>query len=400
VTDLASRSAVRRLALSRLISVTGSAAAYTALMATIYDRTNHSPWWLALTLLLTFGIGGLLGPVAGHLGDVFDRRRVMLISDLASAAFFLGMALVGSPLALIGFAFGSAVADLPFMAASRAAIPNLVDVESDLAWANSWVSIGVNAGITLGPVLGGVLVATVGGRWVFAANALTYVLSFALVWSVHRPFSSVRDEDEDAAHRGVVAGFRFIRRDPVLLRIVLAFGVMVLGLGMSMVADRPLAEHFGVGDVGFGAIISCWGLGSVIGSFLGRRLTERTEQRWIVFGVAGISATALGMGFAPAYWPILVFVFANGVFDAITIVADQGIKQRRTPDVVRSRVMAASEAVWQITLALGYALSGAVLAVFGAQGLYVVAGITSGAAALMLLPMLGKAPVRLAPVEG
>jgi MFS family permease len=400
VTDLTSRTAVRRIALSRLISVTGSAAAYTALMATIYERTNRSPWWLALTLLLTFGIGGLLGPVAGHLGDIFDRRRVMLVSDLASVGFFLGMALVGSPVALIGLAFGSAVADLPFIAASRAAIPNLVDDEADLAWANSWVSIGMNAGITLGPVLGGVLVATVGGRWVFAANALTYLVSFVLVWSVHRPFSSVRDEEEEEAHRGVVAGFRFIRRDPVLLRIVVAFGVMVLGLGMGMVADRPLAEHFGVGDVGFGAIISCWGLGSVVGSFLGRRLTERTEPRWIVFGVAGIAGTALGMGFSPVYWPILVFVFANGVFDAITIVADQGIKQRRTPDAVRSRVMAASDAVWQITLALGYALSGAVLAVFGAQGLYVVAGITSGVAAIMLLPMLGREPAGLAPVEG
>jgi MFS family permease len=395
-----SRTAVRRVALSRLISVTGSAAAYTALMATIYERTDHSPWWLAVTLLLTFGIGGLLGPVAGHLGDIFDRRRVMLVSDLASAAFFLGMALVGSPLALLGFAFGSAVADLPFLAASRAAIPSLVDDEADLAWANSWVSIGVNAGITLGPVLGGVLVATVGGRWVFAANAVTYLLSFALVWSVHRPFSAVRDEEEAAAHRGVVAGFRFIRRDPVLLRMVVAFGVMVLGLGMSMVADRPLAEHFGVGDVGFGAIISCWGLGSVVGSFLGRRLREETEPRWLVYGVVGIAATALGMGFSPAYWPILVFVFANGIFDAITIVADQGIKQRRTPDVVRSRVMAASEAVWQTTLALGYALSGAVLAAFGAQGLYVVAGLTSGVAAFMLLPMLGKQPARLAPMEG
>jgi MFS family permease len=401
MTDLTSRIAVRRIAVSRLISVTGSAAAYTALMATIYERTDHSPWWLAVTLLLTFGIGGLLGPVAGHLGDIFDRRKVMLISDLASAAFFLGMGLVSGPTALIAFAFGSAVADLPFLAASRAAIPNLVDDEADLAWANSWVSIGVNAGITLGPVLGGVLVATVGGRWVFVANAVTYLVSFGLVWSVHRPFSSARDEEEEAAHRGVVAGFRFIRRDPVLLRIVLAFGVMVLGLGMGMVADRPLAEHFGVGDVGFGAIISCWGLGSVVGSFLGRRLTDRTEQRWIVFGVVGISATALGMGFSPVYWPILVFVFANGIFDAITIVADLGIKQRRTPDAVRSRVMAASESVWQITLALGYVLSGAILAAFGAQGLYVVAGLTSGAAACMLLPLLRRrSAVPLAPVEG
>lgn len=396
-----SRTAVRRLAVARLISVTGGAAAYTALMATIYARTNHSPGWLSATLLLTFGVGGFVGPFAGHVGDRFDRRKVMIASELVGAAAFGAMALMHSPLALLGFAFISAVADQPFFAASRAAIPNLVDDESQLSWANSWVSVGVNAGITLGPVLGGVLVAVLGPSWVFGANALTFVISVCLVWSVRRPFSGAHTDEEAQEHRGVVAGFRFIRRDPLLLRIVLAAGVMVLGLGMAMVADRPLAEHFGTGDVGFGLIISCWGAGSVIGSFLGRRLNERTERRWVVLGTAGIAATALGMGLSPSFWPVLAFVLANGVADAIAIVADQGIKQRRTPDVVRARVMSASEAVAHIALAVGYALAGPVLALTSAQGLYVAAALASAISTLILLPIvMGKETTTTVPVEG
>jgi MFS family permease len=122
----------------------------------------------------------------------------------------------------------------------------------------------------------------------------------------------------------------------------------------------------------------------------------------LVLGTAGIAATALAMGVSPAFWPVLVFVMANGIADAVAIVADQGIKQRRTPDVVRSRVMAASDAVVHITLAVGYVLAGPVLALTSAQGLYVAAGVSSAVAALVLLPIARypREATAALPVEG
>ena len=84
------RAAVRRLALGRLISVTGGAAAYTALNFTVWDRT-HSPGMQALSLMLTFGVAGILGPFAGALGDRFDRRKVMIWSEALASCFFIGM---------------------------------------------------------------------------------------------------------------------------------------------------------------------------------------------------------------------------------------------------------------------------------------------------------------------
>jgi predicted MFS family arabinose efflux permease len=173
-------------------------------------------------------------------------------------------------------------------------------------------SVGSTFWKILGPVLGGVLASAVGARWVFVANAVTFLVSVALVRSVRRPFSGTHSAEEAEEHRGVVAGFRFIRHDAMLRRIVVGAAAMILGLGMAMVADRPFAEHFGVGATGFGAIISCWGAGSVIGSFLGRRLTERTEPRWVALGTLGIALTSLGIGVSPAFWPVLVFFAANG----------------------------------------------------------------------------------------
>src|SRR6266508_5373832 len=156
------RTAVRRLALARAISETGSAAAYTALLDAVFIRSGGSAAWLGLTLLLTHGVAGAFGPFGGVLGDRFDRKRVMILSDLAGSVAFLGLALVHEPGALVAVGFISALAEIPFWTSSAAAIPNVVDKPEDIAWANSLVTAGRNAGITLGPLLGGVLVAAAG----------------------------------------------------------------------------------------------------------------------------------------------------------------------------------------------------------------------------------------------
>src|SRR5437867_4157588 len=217
-----SRAPVRRLAVARLISITGGAAAYLTLNYTIYKRTG-SATWVAAALFLTFGTVGFVSPFAGALGDRFDRRKVMIVSDLAGAACFLGMALVHAPWLLLVVAFLSALAEAPFFSSSSAAIPNLVGDE-DLSWANSMVSLGRNAGILVGPLLGGLLVSSIGSGSVFAGHAVSFVVSAGLVASVQGRFNQDRaahSVDGDDPHHGLRAGFRFIRRDRVLLILTL-----------------------------------------------------------------------------------------------------------------------------------------------------------------------------------
>src|SRR4029450_8582463 len=103
--------AARRLAIARVISVTGSAAAYTALMFEIYDRTGSSVW-LAAALIVTEGVTGLVGPRGRGRGGRVARRTVMIVSDLAAAVCFAGMALVASsPGPLVAIAFLSALSE-------------------------------------------------------------------------------------------------------------------------------------------------------------------------------------------------------------------------------------------------------------------------------------------------
>jgi MFS family permease len=381
------RAAVRRLALGRLISVTGGAAAYTALNFTVWDQT-HSPGMQALSLMLTFGVAGVLGPFAGALGDRFDRRKVMIWAEALASCFFIAMVFADDPGLLIALAFGSAISELPFFSASRAAIPILVEREEDITWANSLITVGVHAGIAVGPLLGGLIVASGGPTWVFAVNAVSFVISLILTITVHGRFSDPEREAPEGEHQGITAGIRFLLGEPVLRRMSLAWLVFVLGMGMGMVADAPMAESFGTGATGFGFLIAAWGSGSVLGSAAGRWMTVRTEPLWVVLGAACIALAAIGVGLAPWFWLVLLSLFVMGTADGLTIVAENGIMQRRTPDAVRSRTMAAFEALLSLGLFVAYLTAIPLLRAVEPQRIYLIGGIAAAAAAVVLVPLL------------
>lgn len=369
--------------------MTGGAAAYTALNFAVWDQT-HDPFMQALSLLLTFGVAGLVGPLLGSLGDRFDRRLVMVWSEAIGAVFFFGMGFVDAPLLLIALAFGSAIADQPFYSASRAAIPSLAENEADLAWANSLVTMGAHAGIAVGPVLGGLLVGiTHDPSLVFVLNGITFLVSLALTLTVRADFQEERTGLPEVEHGGFTAGVRFLLREPVLRRMSIAWLVFVLGMGMGMVADAPLAiDTFDAGGLGFGLLIACWGTGSVLGTAAGRWMDARTEPLWMVWGAAGVTASAFGVGLLPWFPAVLAALLAMGICDGLTIVAENGIMQRRTPDAIRSRTMSAFEGVLSLGLAVAYIAAGPVLAAVGAQPVYLIAAAFALGATFVLLPLL------------
>ncbi len=298
------------------------------------------------------------------------------------------MAFVDAPKTLIGLAFVSAMAESPFWSASSAAIPNLVEREEDIAWANSLLGLGRNAGIMIGPVIGGVLLTALGAPWVFAINAVTFVISVLLTLSVKGDYSREHTAAEEEEHQGITAGLRFIWHDRPLRAMVIAWTVFLLGAGMGMVADAPLAAHFGEGSAGFGLLIACWGLGSVVGSLLGRKLTQRSEPLWLVLGAVGIAIAGLGIAFSPTFEIVLFALLIMGMSDGISIVAEQGIMMRRSPDAVRSRVMAGFDALLSLGIAVAYVFAGPVLELLGPKGVYGVGGVSAAIAAVLLLPVL------------
>jgi MFS family permease len=387
------RIAIRRLATARVISVTGSEAGWIALMVAIYAAT-HSTVWMSAALFVSIGASGLFTPLLGALGDRIDRRRVMIASELAAAAVAGVMAFTHHPLALIGLAFMSAIAQSPYFSASTAAVPNLVAAE-DLAWANSTIAIGRNAGALLGPLLGGAVAGLLEPSVVFGANAICFAGSAAMIFTVSGTFAD--PERATGEHEGLRAGFRFILADPVLRLITLAWIVLLFLLGPVLVAELPLARSFGAGSIGYGILAACWGGGAIAGSFIGRRLAVAHERMTMIGGCAVIGAGFAVVSFAPAFGVALAGMATAGMAEGAVSVSEQGILQRRTPDAVRSRATAATEAAILVAFALSFPSAGFMINLIGVRGVYLLAGAGCGVSALILIAAmraLGRSQVR------
>jgi MFS family permease len=375
-----SPSGVRRVALARAVSQTGSSAAFAALNFVVYERTRSAAW-VSAALLLTFGTVGLAGPIAGAIADRFDRRRVMIVSDLSAAVLFAAMGLVDSVTALIALAFAAALAETPFQAAAAAAIPDMT-ADDGLSRANGLVEVGGQVGFLLGPLLGGATLAARGSATVFVANSLSFALSALLCLSVRGRFQAIPQGE----HHGAAAGMRLMAGDPMLRGVGLVYLGTVLGLGMTMVATVPLAGELGAGPSGYGALIAGWGAGSVAGALAGRRLTGRAEARAFLAGSSLVAVMTIAAGLASHLWWVAGALVLMGVGDGIASVGAIGVLQRRSPDAVRGRVVASLGMVMNLGLAVSYVAAASVVHLFGPRGTYVVGGVIAGLAIPFVIP--------------
>lgn len=384
----ASAAAVRRLALSQGLSYAGRGAAMTALVWALYASTG-SAWWVSGAMLGVFGVSTLASPWTGHAGDRHDRRRVVVASALAGAAGFAACGVLeafGLTLVTVAVVIAVACTQSALSAAVQGAVPNLVG-EAGLGRANSLVGALKSAGFMLGPGLGGGLLAVTAPAGVFAAAALMLAVSAALMVGVAVPFDAGRS---GVALGGRLDGYRHLIADPWLRLLTVAWTLVMIGVGPVIVAEVVLARHFQVGSAGYGLISVFWDGGGIVGALAGRRLRRRGEARAVLGGCLAIGAGLTVVGLTPVFWPVLAGMLVAGSFDAFGTVAAQNLLQRRTPDRIRSRVSAALDAVVLGAMAASFALGAPLLALLGAQGVYLAAAGLAAAGALVLLPGLRR----------
>ena len=379
------RTAVRRIALARLVSVAGTEATFIALLAYTYQLTG-SAYWASGVLMAWIGTAGIVAPFAGWLGDRFDRRRVMIASDLAAAVAFGALALAGEPWLLVVITCCAAAAESPFFPASRAAIPNLVPADQ-LTWANATITSGRTIGALAGPLIGGGLVAAVGAQFAFVGNIGTFLISALLVASVrgHR-FSAERDPSDERG--GLGAGFAFVWNDRVLRTITIAWFVFLAGVGVVLVAEFPLAESLGVGELGYGLMVSAWSAGALAGAELAKRIAGRDEIAVLAIACV-VMSVAIGVVWGlPWFAAIVGAMIVGGVANGVSNVVEEVLVQRRTPDALRSRVFSASEAVVLVALASSFVAGGPLVEALGPRPTYLVTGLSGLVAAVVLASVL------------
>lgn len=373
-------SAIRRLAFSRAVTYAGGNAAFWALSVILYEQTQ-SVTLVAVAALASFSVPAVLSPVAGFLGDHHDRRRVMLVSELAGAICFLGLAIMsGSPAALLALRVLASVASAPLLPATNAALPALVPA-ADLERANAALSKAGIAGCLIGVAVAGVILSTLGGSFVFVLNTVTFLLSAAVIFSIRGNF---RPQLTDKGKMS--AGFAFVRQHPVLRPVTVAYAVAFVGIGVTIPAEIVVADEFGVGALGYAALFTIWGVGGLIGASAGKRLRHRPGKVKVIAASAlGLALGLLAVSTAPVFAIALLGMAVGGIGEGLWEVTQISLAQRATPDGIRGRVFAAIAAAMQVSIAVGLIVSGVITAIAGAAGAFAIAAAAAIASALILI---------------
>jgi MFS family permease len=374
--------AILRLATASALSSIGSGAAAIALSAHVYQLTG-SAVWLSGSFFLTFGISGLLYPLAGAVVDRFDRQRVMVTSDTLSTILWLLIIPIHSPTGLLAIGFVATVVHAPFRLASQAAIPVLAGSD-DLNRANGTMGVAGNLGQIAGPAIGGLLYGWVGPGATFALNAASFACSAILISSITREFGEPRPEH---GQRGMWKGLSHILADPATRSLFVVWVLLYLTVDVAIVADLPISQQFGWGTTGYGLISTVIGIGALIGSIFARRITLEFEPWAVLIGALGIAGGYLIVAAAPVFAFVLLGNLVWSLLDAGDTVAGTSIFQRRSPDHMRGRVFGAVGAGGLIANAIGFTFAGFLVETFGPKGTYALCGIASLLVTPLLAPM-------------
>jgi MFS family permease len=387
------RPAIYRIAAGGLVDSLGSSAMAVAFGFFLYDRTG-SAVWLSAWYFLSFGITGVLTPVAGWLADRFDRRRLIIISDLAAAACSLALIAASGPVALVTIAFIASIVGRVGDPAFGAALPNLVG-EEELEWANGTMGVAFNIGSLIGPVVGGALYVAAGRSVVFAFDAATFLIAAVAVLSIRMPFraSTIADDGRVVERRGLLRGFRFVFEDPILRALIIIWTLGYFAVDIVLVGELPLARSLGAGALAFGILEAAWGGGSIIGSLVGRRIRKEQGAVAILIGIVGI---AIGQGLiavSPWFIPVVVLMGIVAVANGVEDVAGYSLIQRRSADEVRGRVFSAFGTLGLMANAVAFAIAGVIVEAFGPRSVFALGAVVSALCLPFLRPLFRNAPV-------
>jgi MFS family permease len=337
----------------------------------------------------------IASPLAGVLADRVDRRIVLVASDLARAVLVLGLVFARDLATIYILIFLMGLARTIFNPTVRAAFPSVVG-GGDLTRANALIAGTFSTSIMVGPVLGGLLVASIGVDAAFLADAVTYLISASLLSTVPLPHPSRESEEEEGFVRELRSGFGYLLGARVPLAIVVGAFLTILTINATVPAEVFLAkETFGAGDAGYGLLVSLWGGGMVLGSAMMAVLGERTNLVLLYFMSIFIGASALaGTGLAPSFVLALGALTVEGAATGIDNVATDTILQKRVPEAFLGRVFSIRFLGYSAGEALAYPLGGLLVDAIGPSSTYLLAGIATAAAGLIVLLVMITIPIR------
>lgn len=341
----------------QLISLLGTGMTRFALTIWAYQETG-SATALALVAFFSFGPVVLLSPVAGALVDRWNRKLVVMISDLAAGIttiMLLLLYITGNlqiwHLYVMG-ALAGAFESFQFPAFS-AAMTMMLNKEQ-YGRANGMMSVAEAASGIIAPILAGILLTLIGIGGVMMIDVITFVVALTAVIVTYIPQPATTDVGAEAQGnlwQESFFGFRYIWARPSLLGMQMMFFLANLFGGYSAVLLAPLIlARTGNNELILGTVQSAFGIGGLLGG-LALSLWGGPKQKvhGVLLGMVGnflLGTFILGVGQTLTLW--LVGGFFTLFFIPILNGSNQAIWQAKVPPDVQGRVFGTRRLIAQI----------------------------------------------------
>jgi MFS family permease len=349
----------------------------------------------------------LLAVPAGVLGDVVDRRRLLIAAQsfmLLAAAALAALAFAGlvTPVVLLALIFAVGIGQTLTSPTWQTLQPELVPAE-DRPQAIALGAVNMNLSRAIGPAIGGALYAATSAGVLFLTNALSFLPVIGAVGSWRdraRPVSAVGREHVREATR---AGARYIANSPALRVILLRAGLFML-FANSIWALLPLVarSHLHLGSGGYGLLLGAVGIGAVAGAAALPRVRDRVPMARLALSATLVLAAAIvALGYVRVVGLAVVAVLIAGVAWILCLSLFNSQYQGTLPGWAKARGMSYYLVVFQGGGALGAAAFGVLAERAGLSAALLAAGI--GLAIVgglgVLLPFHAISPRELLPAS-
>jgi len=354
----------------------------------------------------------ILSVPAGIAADRFDRRMILIVTDLARGAIMVALAVLtylnGPLIAVIALAILATCFSSFFYPAIGALIPTLVKDESELGPANSaWASLD-NFAFVIGPALAGILIALGGLGIAFLLNAASFVVIAAVLWRLPRPAPKVAPAPGSTSGSGaegaaaprrpsVLDELRTVARPFAGIAIVNSAGSLAFG-GLSIATVVLAFDVLNAGEEVTGYLNAAIGVGGLAGALLsGALVLRRSLAQPLLVGAIAFALGLAVLGLVPNLGIALVAMGLAALGSLLVDVASTTIFQRTVPDEVRGRGLGLLQTVAVAAYAIGAFLAPVLLQAFGAGPVLVGFGLVVVAGAVLGIGLIGPAAIQ-APV--
>ncbi len=354
----------RRLYTARLVSFAGDWFLVVPLVGLVYEASD-SPFAAAALVAIRAIPPLILAPVTGFVSDRFDRKTVLVTTDILRAGLALSL-LANDAIGGIWFPFLIAALDGAgasfFYPASGAALPNVVPPK-DLGPANVMMGSAWGAMAALGAALGGFVAVALSRDAAFVINALSFVLSALLISRIRVPL-------QDVAQRATVGFVTSIRDALVYARDNTRVAALLTSKAMHSISAGGAVGLFAVisfvlfdsGDAGTGLLFGARGIGNLIGPIIAFRLVGGSLERAlgsIGYAMAVWGASYLLVGIAPSLLLATLAITIGHMGGGTEFTFSTFGLQELSADGVRGRVFALDFGLFTLSSAISALAVGA-----------------------------------------